>query len=202
MVARGFVLRRLHQFGRPPDFICMNFDEDEGRLRAKSQAFGATTLAALATVVAVVAAACLLAPMGWARAQGVVLSSAFINASGNDTRGASVQYQYEVDGHTYINDRLSLFRSAGKYDAGSGQWMWDDRRLVNEHPQGSAIEVFYDPGTPSRSVVVAHANMPGLWGAGAVLSVMWVIAGNMCWKLRRGAESGSHCDASFHRRAA
>lgn len=180
----------------------MNFDQDEGRLRAKSQAFGATTLAALATVVAVVAAAYLLAPMRWPRAQGVVLSSAFINASGNDTRGASVQYQYVIDGHTYINDRLSLFRSAGNYDVGSGQWLWDDQRLVDEHPQGSAIEVFYDPGTPSRSVVVAHANMPGLWGAGAVLAVMWIIAGNLCWKLRRCCEAILPLDDSSHRRAA
>lgn len=181
----------------------MNFDQDEGRLRARSQAFGATTLAALATVVAVVAAAYLLAPMRWPRAQGVVLSSAFINASGNDTRGASVQYQYEVDGHTYINDRLSLFRSAGKYDVGSGQWLWDDQRLVDEHPQGSAIEVFYDPGTPSRSVVVAHANMPGLWGAGAVLAVIWTIAGNLCWKLRRANGASARNDEPWvHRSAA
>lgn len=180
----------------------MDFDAEERRLRARSQAFGATTLAAIATIVGVGAAAYLLTPMSWPRVEGVVLSSVFINASGNDTRGASVQYQYEVDGRTFISDRLSLFRSSGKYDAGSGQWLWDDRHLVDEHPRGSTITVRYDPTTPSRSVIVAHANMPGLWGAGVVLSVMWIIAGNMCWKLRRSDRFGRTQAPEWESRAA
>lgn len=180
----------------------MNFDSEECQLRAKAQALGATTLAAIATVVGVGAAAYLLAPMTWPSVPGVVLSSAYVNTSGNDSRGATIQYQYEVEGRSFINDRLSLFRSAGRYDAGSGQWQWDDHRLVNEHPQGATIEVFYDPAMPSRSVVVAHANMPGLWGAGVVLSIMWIIAGNMCWRLRRSDAVGGTQAPEWESRAA
>lgn len=143
---------------------------------ARSRAFGVTLLAAAASVAAIAIGAYLLAPMRWPQADGIVLSSAWVDSSGNKTRGATLQYQYEVEGRSYMNDRLSLFRSSEKYDVGSGQWLWDDRRLVREHPRGSQITVRYDPSSPSRSVVVAHANMPGIWGAGVVLLVLWSIA--------------------------
>lgn len=163
----------------------MDAMQDEWALRARAHATGAVFLAIVATIVVAGASWYLLAPMRWPSVQGEVLSSAFISSSGNDTWGASIEYAYEVDGRSFVSERLSLFRSAGKYDAGSGQWIWEDRRLVEEHPRGSAIMVYVDPSDPARSVVVAHANMPGLWGAGAVLGVLWVLAGSLCMRLRR-----------------
>lgn len=157
----------------------MDTDRQHLRMQMRSKAFGATILAGAATLAALGAGAYVLAPLGWPSTEGVVLSSAFVETSGNDTRGATVEYTYQVDGRWYTSDRLSRFRTAGKYDAGSGQWIWDDRRLVDDHPQGAAIEVYYSPGDPSRSVIVAHANMPGVWFAGVVLTVLWGIAGRL-----------------------
>ncbi|MCC7388297.1 MAG: DUF3592 domain-containing protein [Phycisphaerales bacterium] len=162
----------------------MDTDRRHLRMQMKSKAFGAALLAGSATLAALGAGAFVLAPLGWPSTEGLVLSSAFVEASGNDSRGATVEYTYEVGGRWFTSDRLSRFRTAGKYDAGSGQWMWDDRRLVDNHPPGSAIEVFYSPGDPSRSVVVAHANMPGVWGAAAVLAVLWGIAGHLWLRAR------------------
>lgn len=165
----------------------------DARTERFAPAWGATALALVASVVSAGAAAYLLGPMGWPATTGVVHSSIWMDTTGNDSRGACITYSYSVDGVPYHSDRLSLFRSSGKYDAGSGQWEWDERAMVRDHPSGSAIEVRYDPRQHSRSVVVAHANMPGVWGAGAVVALLWFIAGHTWLKAltaRPGEEPG------------
>ena len=154
------------------------------RLEMGSRALVATLIAAVATLAAGAAAWYVLAPLRWPSTEGVVLSSAFVNRSGNDSHGATMRYTYQVNGVWLTGQRLSRFRSAEKYDAGSGQWIWMDRRLVDEHPRGSPIEVFYNPRKPADAVVVAHANMPGVWGAGGVLLVFWGIAGHLWLRSR------------------
>lgn len=144
-------------------------------------------LACAVTLVVGCVLAYLLQPMLWPTTTGVVHTSLWVNTTGNDSRGACVNYSYEVDGRVFLSDQLSLFRTANDYDAGSGQWEWDDRRLVDEHPKGSAIEVRYDPVDPSRSVVVAHPNMPGVWVAGAIIGGFWAAAFSLAGCERRRA---------------
>lgn len=147
---------------------------ETARLEGRSIAVSGFLLAGVATVAFAAALAYLLQPLRWPSTEGVVLSSSWMDATGNGSRGAVVAYEYEVDGTLHRSERLSLFRSANRYDAGSGQWLADDRRLVEDHPAGAPIEVRYDPDEPSRSVVVAHLNMPGIWGGAAILAVLWI----------------------------
>ena len=146
------------------------------RMHARSIAATATVIAVLATVVIAGAVAWLMQPLRWPTTIGSVESSFWATNLPDEAQGASIVYVYEVDGTTHRGTRLSLMRFGGRADAGSGQWPWHERELVEQHPPGAPIEVRYDPRNPSNAVVVCRWNMPGFWAAGAVLAVVWGIA--------------------------
>jgi hypothetical protein len=87
----------------------------------------------------------------WPSVTGFVLNSKFEKnpGSGNDVSYvAEIKYSYEIVGKTYTNDDLGYEREAADDDV---------RSLIQEHPDGSKITVYYDPSRPSRSIVI-----PGL----------------------------------------
>jgi hypothetical protein len=155
------------------------------RLHARAIAMTATLIAAGATLVGAGAAAYLLQPLGWPQTEGIVEHSAWVVGTTEESQGAAIGYRYVVDDIEYQSDRLSLFASGGRTRAGSGQWPWDERALVEEHGVGAPIVVRYDPADPARSVIVATWNMPGLWIAAGVLALAWGIAAE-CWRRSRG----------------
>ena len=155
------------------------------RLHARSIAMTATLVAAGATVIVAACAAYLLQPLAWPSTEGVVEHSTWVSGTAEESQGAAIAYRYVVDGADYRSERLSLFASGGRANAGSGQWSWDERTLVERHAPGDPIEVRYDPNDPSRAVVVATWNMPGLWIAAGVLLLAWGMAAE-CWRRSRG----------------
>ncbi len=155
------------------------------RLHARAIAMTATLVAACATLVCAVAAAYLLQPLAWPKTEGVVEHSMWVTGTAEDAQGAAIAYRYVVNDVEYRSERLSLFASGGRANAGSGQWSWDERALVEQHRPGDPIIVRHDPSDPARAVVVATWNMPGLWIAAAVLALLWAFAAE-CWRRSRG----------------
>ncbi|MGA2225233.1 MAG: DUF3592 domain-containing protein [Syntrophobacteraceae bacterium] len=87
----------------------------------------------------------LIASASWQRTMGQVLeSSAHQNHEMNIW--PSIKYSYMVNGREYVNNRIY----AGGMSGFSGwyQWVYD---LLDQHPAGCRIPVFYDPNKPKRS---------------------------------------------------
>lgn len=82
----------------------------------------------------------------WPSADGTVISGEV--AIVHSTKGASkpiIRYSYSVDGKEYESDRYSSTVARG-----SSFWA---KEVVDQHPAGSAIKVYYNPENPSKSVL-------------------------------------------------
>lgn len=91
-------------------------------------------------------------------AEGRVIESAVdthFDSDGN-TYGFSILYTYEAGGTTHEGKRYAF----GEMKSSDGQAR--ARQLVEQHPAGSAITVYYDPGNPGDSVIVRDPD-PSLY---------------------------------------
>lgn len=74
-------------------------------------------------------------------------------SKGGVSYSADIEYNYTVSGLMYSGDRLrfSHVSSSGEVDAFN---------MVNAHPAGSPVQVYYDPNNPNESLL-----FPGITGA-------------------------------------
>lgn len=84
----------------------------------------------------------------WPSADGTVISGEV--AVVHSTKGASkskpiIRYSYSVDGQEYESDRYSSTVARG-----SSFWA---KEVVDQHPAGSAIKVYYNPENPAKSLL-------------------------------------------------
>jgi hypothetical protein len=70
----------------------------------------------------------------------------------NHRNGAQVLYRYAVDGKEYISDQIRL--SSRDLSGGSG----NPHQFVEEHPVGTSVLVYYEPGNPQNSVLIPGAD--------------------------------------------
>jgi hypothetical protein len=67
------------------------------------------------------------------------------------TWGADIRYEYTVDGKRYTDNRYCF----GDYSSSDSSRA---KRIVAEHPIGSAVKVYYAPTSPNKSVLVPGTN--------------------------------------------
>lgn len=88
---------------------------------------------------------------GWPSVKGTIISSKVVSESSGTgkSRGttykAEIEYEYQVDGASYENDRLRI----GRISIGFKSFPQAD---VRRHPRGTT-NVYYDPGKPENSVL-------------------------------------------------
>lgn len=91
---------------------------------------------------------------GYSRTRGrVVVSSvdevpAIVEQGGPRFR-ALIRYTYDVRGRSHESDRIAFGASVGSEVSES-----DAREWVERYPAGSDVDVWFDPGDPSRAVLV------------------------------------------------
>ncbi len=61
-----------------------------------------------------------------------------------------VRYAFEVRGHAYESERISIGAGTG-VESSDAQ---DARRVVERYPSGADVDVWFDPRDPARSVLV------------------------------------------------
>lgn len=115
-------------------------------------------------------------PHRWTSVQGTVLESHYL-----DTRaehgGPYLHYAYEVGGRRFTSKRLSQFVSPSRYSSDRTHPESVVIPFLAAHPEGSAIEVRYDPNDPGTAVVLWTMNVPGVWVAAAILLCLWLATG-------------------------
>ena len=112
----------------------------------------------------------------WLDTPGVVVQSTLVQGS-SGTRTASrssfkphVEYDYDVDGKTLRGDRIS-FRIGIALSAGHAQ------QIVDDHPVGKQVTVFFNPDDPTQSTLRTGANAAtfAVPGFGAALLIAGVV---------------------------
>ena len=100
----------------------------------------------------------------WPTVPGMILESRYASLSGNfreasfammggnHTYGAQVLYRYTVDGREYTSSQIRL--SSSDLSGGSGR----PRQFVEEHPVGTSVLVYYQPGNPQNAVLIPGAD--------------------------------------------
>ncbi len=93
------------------------------------------------------------------RTQGRVLESRVEELPGPAEEGGPrfrplVRYAFEARGRTWESDQVSVDAPPGASSADPE----DARRTVERHPAGSAVDVWFDPADPRRSVLVRGAE--------------------------------------------
>ena len=81
-----------------------------------------------------------------------------------------MKYQYQVGGKNYESERISV----------EG---FNNRRVViaREHPAGSSVTVFYDPGNPAAAAVDRNTS---LWTYVWFLSGLMIDSSYVVWRVR------------------
>lgn len=85
----------------------------------------------------------------WPSTDGIILSSHIGTHHSKDstTYGASITYQYTVEGLNYTSDRVSFgYGYSSDYGAAS--------RLVQDNPPGKIVTIHYDSQNPSEAVLL------------------------------------------------
>ncbi len=124
--------------------------------------------------------------MSWPSTTGVVNSATIDERVKTGSNGTStlycpmIAYEYEVDGHHYMQNRLLM---GGPVSSRSRSRV---QKWVDRYPEGSAVKIYYNPADPSESVLERKANGPVmiLWGMAAILVLVAIGAGVM---IERGA---------------
>jgi hypothetical protein len=70
---------------------------------------------------------------------------------GGSTWGASIRYDYTVDGKKHTGERYCF----GDYSSSNSSRA---RQIVREHPVGAVVKVYYSPDSPEKSVLMPDAN--------------------------------------------
>ncbi len=86
--------------------------------------------------------------------EGTVLESRVTSSSDSDgtTYGYGIRYRYAVAGQTFEGDRYAF--GSGKSSDGRAH----ASRLVKQHPVGSKLTVYFDPGKPQEAVIERHVD--------------------------------------------
>ena len=108
----------------------------------------------------------------WPTAPGIITESdvqSNRSLTGRRRRSSSarITYQYLVNGKSYNNDVVSY--GMGLFE--------NEYTLVRLHPQGSRVDVHYDPGNPARAVLDPGAGLVSLLavlgGVGCFIYAFW-----------------------------
>jgi hypothetical protein len=108
---------------------------------------------------------------------GVVLTSKVTETESHDehgstiTYGVDIRYRYHVGGKTLESGRY-------RFAAGSSSDNWA-RTVVNEHPVGSKITVYYDPAQPQEAVLMQGVQPSDLFMTQFLFPFNMVMLG--CW---------------------
>jgi hypothetical protein len=110
----------------------------------------------------------------WPATSGTIVHSERVYEPGRETSHyhADVTFSYKVNGASYLSHQISLW-SADLSDYGE-----ENKTFVQNHPQGSAVDVYYDPGNPANAVLVpgAHERLSQLlMGAGALFIILGIL---------------------------
>lgn len=81
-------------------------------------------------------------------------------------------YQYEVGGQVYRGGRIAFYRRCTGSSA---------QGLVERHPTGSRVRVFYDPARPEEAVL--DRSFPGLWSLPILTAMFAALAFVFFFKL-------------------
>jgi hypothetical protein len=112
----------------------------------------------------------------WPAAAGKIIESKVSGSSGRRSPGSrstnwdytvDVRYSYEVDGQKFEGDRLRY----GNESHDSWISAKDEQSL---YPPGKAVQVYYDPKTPNRSVLIKGIGLSWL---GMALGLMALVIG-------------------------
>jgi len=96
-----------------------------------------------------------MASLSWPTCEGIVTHSEIEPLgrgvkSGRSFMGA-IRYDYTIEGEKYTGDRYRI-GYLGVPDRG---WA---RKIVDAHPVGTVVKVYYSPSSPAASVLVPGAN--------------------------------------------
>ena len=113
----------------------------------------------------------------WPATRGMIVHSERVYVPGGGSSSSShyradMTYSYKVNGTRYISHQISLW-SADLSDYGD-----ENKTFVANHPKGSVVDVYYDPGNPANAVLIpgAHEKLYKLlMGYGAFLVVVGTI---------------------------
>lgn len=96
----------------------------------------------------------------WPVAPGVILNSGLSEHRSHDSDGSSsisyrpeVQYQYSIMGQKYTGNRIFFGNASYDYNTAN--------RKIAPYPQGTQVNVHYDPANPSNAVLETKAS--GNW---------------------------------------
>jgi len=101
----------------------------------------------------------------WPRASGYVRSSEVVPSDANPfIHELDLEYTYAIGTQWFVSDRLTFFgRGLSQLLIGSAQDMYD------AYPEGSAIEIAYDPSNPERAVLRSGVTPLEFAGAGLLI---------------------------------
>lgn len=109
---------------------------------------------------------------GWPTADGVITVSQFTSNtdrdSGSTTYGASIAYDYTVNGASYTGSNVHF----GQYSTSDPSY---GRSIVNRYPLGKQVMVYYDPDNPSESVLEPGAGWSSFMVAG--IGILFALVG-------------------------
>jgi len=94
----------------------------------------------------------------WTSTEGTVISGEVVSV--HSSKGASkskplIRYSFTVDGKNYESDRYSSTVARG-----SSFWA---KEIVDLHPEGSTLKVYYNPENPARSVLDRGFQKDDMW---------------------------------------
>jgi len=101
------------------------------------------------------------ASASWPSVEGTMLSSTVSRRVSRTGSGAqkstrirhevNVSYEYTVNGQFYTSDRIRR----EKYQTRHPSRAWD---MARKYPQGKKVDVYYDPASPDKAVLIAGAH--------------------------------------------
>ncbi|MEZ6317537.1 MAG: DUF3592 domain-containing protein [Phycisphaerales bacterium] len=101
----------------------------------------------------------------WPKAPGYVRTSEVVPSNANPfIDELSLEYTYQIGTEWFVSDRLTFFGDGlSQLLIGSAQDMYD------AYPEGTAIEIAYDPTNPERAVLRTGVTTLELSGAGLLV---------------------------------
>lgn len=97
--------------------------------------------------------------LNWPATSGKVLAARMIESTSTDSDGdssttyrAHVQYEYEVMGASYTNDKVNVGMVVSTSSTKKAQ------ETLARYPVGSTVKVYYDPNNPADSVLEQKAS--------------------------------------------
>lgn len=95
---------------------------------------------------------------------------------GSTRKSTRIEYEYTVGGETYVNDKLWPGNPTKHRQGGD----WADE-FVGRYPEGSRVEIRYDPTDPAESFLEEKRHR-WVWATTAVMGLFCILIGVMFWK--------------------